>query len=172
MNTIDILKILVGKLFAGDKHLEHPAGLLSLQNAAWSRAVGRNSSSSVATRIGGAAAREFGGLRGAAIAERVLAAGKPLTVVNLLIYYDLPTAAHRPRVCIVDGWLTITVRADECPFLAAVRGSGLELSALPYCAEFDRSMVDAYNPDLQFEHTPPGLGGSVCVLKYKEAENQ
>jgi hypothetical protein len=100
----------------------------------------------------------YGEARGRRIRDELQTKGIPLTVQNLSRYYDLPLPL---------AWVSEKVRAAEdvlekkvtsCPFAEEWKRLGEERLGLIYC-EQDRSMREAYNPELAFTQCTNVLNG-------------
>lgn len=162
---MNIGKLILHKLISDHSRSSayHLALLSAMANKILERRFGYRHAEEIMKEI----VKEFASVRGKEIRKRVLAAGKPLTVENLLVYYDLAVVGKKPRAKNVDGWFVLEID-HPCPFRAAAIGCGCEMHAMNYCKYFDSALVHAYNDEIEFEHSYPEIDGDKCVLKYRE----
>ena len=113
------------------------------------------------------AVEAFGRERGRRIAERVQAAGRPLTFKNWLIYGDIDSGRNfAPQPEIVDG--DLVVRANACTFYNAAREWGLEEYAHLYCKYVDYAILEGYNPDIIMSlEERQATGRDHCLFRYR-----
>ena len=106
--------------------------------------------------------KAFGRARGKGIAEKVKAAGEPLTLENFFKFYDVPVTVvtkQSPFEITKDG--RFRKRITSCPLVDLFREKNqLELGKL-YC-EQDFAMMEAYNPELRFEKGSSLMEGDEC----------
>ena len=115
----------------------------------------------------------FGEQRGARIADRVKAEGKPLTFKNWLIHTDIHTSNFENVPDIDDG--DLVVKVSGCVFYDAAEEWGLGEYARVYCRYADHAILRGYNPDIKLVlETRQSSGRDHCVFRYvmKEANKQ
>lgn len=105
------------------------------------------------------AVENFGRERGKRIAERVKAAGKPLTFKNWLIYTDIDTNRNfLAEPSIEDG--DLVAKVSHCTFYKSAAQWGLGKYVKIYCKYVDYAILDGYNPDIKL------------ILKHRESSEQ
>ena len=113
-----------------------------------------------------AAVEAFGLERGRRIAEKVKAAGKPLTFRNWLIYGDIDSTLNfSPEPAVDNGDLVVKVNA--CTFSKAAEQWGMGKYADIYCRYVDFAILKGYNPDIKLElDHHRATGRDYCVFRY------
>lgn len=162
--------VLDKKKEAGDKYLTPGFGLASQLFCSVAKFVVERLGLEEGEKLLKSAVEYFGKERGKRIAEKVTAAGLPLTFKNWLIYTDIDSINFRPIADIEKG--DFIAKIKHCTFYDAAKEWGLEDYAKYYCKYVDYKILEGYNPDIKLKledrHT---TGKSRCIFRYTMKEN-
>ena len=93
---------------------------------------------------------KYGEYRGKKIRNKVLSGGLPLTVENLMKYYDLPLSYAWKSEKIRNEENYLEKKVHYCPFAEEWKQFGGEELGLIYCLQ-DEALRKAYNSELIFQ---------------------
>ena len=136
----------------GDQHIMHLTAAMAKQAEA---AFGEKGLEMV-----GRAVTSFCEARGRHIAKIVSKAGKPLTLMNFFIHYDLKMDDIELAPEIVNGELHVCV--SKCGPADKLKQWGLEQYGIHYCLYSDEAILRGYNPKLSLEITSRLVSGDDC----------
>jgi hypothetical protein len=156
----------------GGKYVTPMAGLMGELFAVMAKTiideVGRDKGEAIIEK----AVKDFGEERGRRVAERVKAAGKPLSLKNFLVFGDLDSSTAISFVPnIEDGDLSLSI--NRCDFSKYPDDWGMGEYFHYYCKYIDKSTLRGYNARLKLE-VPKTLSGgdNVCILCYTVKEKK
>jgi len=158
---------------AGDRYLTPGFGLAARLFASAAKSVIARLGPEEGEEVLREAVEYFGEQRGARIAEKVKAEGKPLTFKNWLIHTDISTDNFDNVPELDDG--DLVVRVTRCTFHDAAEEWGLGEYAAIYCRYADHAILRGYNPDIRLVlDTRQSSGRDHCVFRYmmKEASQR
>lgn len=151
---------------AGERYLTPEFGLAAQLFASVARAVIDRLGPEQGEALLKEAVDYFGEQRGARIAERVKAEGKPLTFKNWLIHTDIDTARNFVNIPELDSG-DLVVKVADCTFHDAAEQWGLGDYARIYCKYADHAILRGYNPDIKLVLAPrQETGEGHCVFRY------
>lgn len=154
---------------AGDRYLTPGFGLAARLFSSVAQAVIDRLGPDDGEELLGEAVERFGEQRGAGIAAKVGAEGKPLTFKNWLIHTDIHTSNFQNIPDLDEG--DLVVKVSGCAFYDAAEQWGLGEYARIYCKYADHAILRGYNPDIKLVlETRQSSGRDHCVFRYTMKE--
>ncbi len=144
----------IGKKYKdpGDQHIMHLTAAMAMEAQA---AFGEKGLEMV-----GRAVSRFCEARGRRITRIVAGEGKPLTLINFFLYYDLEMDDIELAPEIVNGELHVHI--SKCGPAEKLKQWGLEQFGIHYCLHSDEAILRGYNPKLSLEITKRLTSGDDC----------